>query len=113
MLPLQISLDDTALVAVINTQGTRITDLLLHIERMIAMNHDELTAALQAAADKTDKIIAEVKASTAQLEAAIAAAGNTTPELDAALARLQASLTVADDLNPDAPAPAPAPDPAP
>ena len=54
-----------------------------------------------------------MKASTEQLEAAIAAAGNTTPELDAALARLQASLTVADDLNPDAPAPAPAPDPAP
>lgn len=107
MLPLSFSIDDSSLVATINMQGNRITDLLLHLERIIAMNHDEMTAALQAAADKTDKIIAEVQASAAQLQAAIVAAGNSTPEMDAALARLQASLTVADDLNPDPAVPAP------
>lgn len=107
MLPLSFSIDDSSLVATINMQGARITERLLHLERIIAMNHDEMTAALQAAADKTDKIIAEVQASTAQLQAAIAAAGNSTPEMDAALARLQASLTVADDLNPDPAVPAP------
>lgn len=107
MLPLSFSIDDSNLVAVINMQDARITERLLHLERIIAMNHDEMTAALQAAADKTDKIIAEVQASTAQLQAAIVAAGNSTPEMDAALARLQASLTVADDLNPDPAVPAP------
>jgi len=101
MLPFALALDDSTLVAAITTQGTRITDLLLHLERMISMNHDEMTAAIQAAADKTDKIIAEVQASTAQLQAAIEAAGNSTPAMDAALARLQASLNTADDLNPD------------
>lgn len=65
------------------------------------MNQAELEAALTAAAEKTDKIVAEVQASTAQLLQAIADAGNSTPAVDAALARLQAALQVADDLNPD------------
>lgn len=65
------------------------------------MNDDELALALEAAADKTDKIVAEVTAATAALQAALAASGQTTPAIDAALARLQGSLTIADDLNPD------------
>ena len=107
MLPLSFSIEDSNLVDVINMRDARITERLLHLERIIAINRDEMTAALQAAADKTDKIISEVQASTAQLQAAIVAAGNSTPEMDAALARLQASLTVADDLNPDPAVPAP------
>ena len=76
-------------------------NIVLNQLRKLLMNQDEMAAALSAAADKTDKIIAEVQASTAALQAAIAAAGASTPAVDAALARLTASLTIADDLNPD------------
>ena len=68
----------------------------------IEMNQDEMAVALAAAADQTDKVIAEVQASTVALQAAIVAAGVTSPAVDAALARLQASLATADALNPDA-----------
>lgn len=77
-------------------------DKIINVLKGIEMNQEEMAAALTAAADKTDKIIAEVQASTAALQAAIADAGASTPAVDAALARLTASLTVADDLNPDA-----------
>lgn len=84
-------------------------DLLAAIESLrsyIMSTQAELAASLQALADKTDKIIAEVQASTAELQAAIAAAGNSTPAIDAAMLRLSTALQVADDLNPDVP-PAP------
>jgi ABC-type transporter Mla subunit MlaD len=81
-----------------------VLDYLKTLTRIIAMNQAELEAALAAAADKTEKIIAEVQASTQELKDALAAAGSTTPEVNAALARLQGALQVADDLNPD-PAP--------
>jgi len=80
--------------------GGTLQTISLKLEIIMA-TQDELAAALTAAADKTDKIIAEVQASTAALQAAIAAAGASTPAVDAALARLTASLTIADDLNPD------------
>lgn len=80
-----------------------VLDFLHHIARTISMNHEETTAALNAAADKAEKIAAEVIASTAELKAAIEAAGNSTPEMDAAMTRLQGALQAADDLNPDEP----------
>ena len=76
-------------------------NIVLQQLRKVLMNQAEMEAALVAAADKTDKIIAEVQAATAVLQAAIAAAGSSTPAVDAALLRLQNALTVADDLNPD------------
>lgn len=77
---------------------------LAELKGIAMATKSEVTAAIEAAAAQTDKIISEVTTATAALTTAIAAAGNSTPEMDAALARLQASLQVADDLNADAPA---------
>ena len=75
---------------------------LAELKEIAMATKNEVTAQIEAAADQTNKIIAEVTAAVAALTAAIEAAGNSTPEMDAALVRLQASLQVADDLNPDA-----------
>jgi hypothetical protein len=83
------------------------TTLINLLEGTDMATEAQLIASLDANTAKTQKIVAEVTAATAQMAAALAAAGNTTPAVDEAMARLDAALTVADDLNPDAPGVAP------
>lgn len=71
--------------------------------KRIAMNMQELKAAIDAATAQADKARAEIVQKITDLEAAIANAGNTTPEVDAALAALHASVQATDDVVPDAP----------
>jgi chromosome segregation ATPase len=75
---------------------------ITQLERQIAMNQDELAAALAALTAQTEKAKAEIVAAVAALEEALANAGSTTPEVDAALTALQAAVQGVDDLNPDA-----------
>lgn len=80
-----------------------------HLEKIIVTSNADLTAQLNASADKLEKSKAEVIAAVgvlttevAALQAQIAAGGDVPPEVIAAAARVAVAAQALDDLNVDA-----------
>lgn len=88
--------------------GQQILNAVEQLRGLIAMNMQELQAALTELGAQTNKVFSEVSTKLDELnttidtlQQALANAGNTTPEVDALVASLKGQLTAIDNLIPD------------